>query len=329
MTYPKISIITPSFNQGAFIEETILSVLDQDYPNLEYIIIDGGSVDKSVEVIKKYEGRITHWVSEKDSGQSEAINKGLKLSTGEIVSWLCSDDLYLPEALHKVAKIFNEKKNSVMLHGKAVLFDSSGKQEIKGAEMTDIQLRYYSVIPFPQPSSFFRRRLIDEKGFLREDLHFAMDFDLLIRAALSYEITPVDELLSKYRLHEGSKTISQIRHFEAEWVNVFSKFIRSVEWGVDYIEDLRACELYSDGNDVYLHEHKFSQQDIKLIVLYFLDFMSHLSYQFLETKKASMRLSLIRSMDKIFFSTRKLEKISIRAKYYPSAFIKLFRKFTR
>lgn len=329
MTYPKISIITPSFNQGAFIEETILSVLNQDYPNLEYIIIDGGSVDQTVDVIKKYESKITYWVSEKDSGQSEAINKGLKLSTGEIVSWLCSDDLYLPESLHKVSKIFSENKNSVMLHGKTILFDSKGKRAIKGAEMKDIHLRYYSVIPFPQPSSFFRKRLIDEKGYLREDLHFAMDFDLLIRAALSFEITPVDEVLSKYRLHEGSKTMSQIRYFEAEWVNVFSKFIRSVNWGGDYIEDLRACELYADGNDVYLHKHLFSQQDIKLIVLYFLDFMSHLSYQFLETKKASMRLSLIRSMDRIFFSTRDLEIISIRAKYYPATFIKLFRKITR
>ncbi len=329
MSLPKISIVTPSFNQGAFIEQTICSVLDQGYPDLEYFVIDGGSNDNSVEIIKKYESRITKWVSEKDSGQSEAINKGLKMANGEIVSWLCSDDLYMPGALHKVAAEFSENPDCVMIHGKSVIFDAHGKEEIKEAERKDLSLRYFSVIPFPQPSSFFRKKLIDEQGLLREDLHFAMDFDLLIRAALNYKVTPVDDLLSKYRLHEKSKTVMQIKNFETEWIKVFSKFIRSVGWGESYVKELEHCGLYSEGNDSYIHKHDFAEMEFRTIILYFLDLMSHLSYQFLETDNAKRRLSLIKSLDRKFYMERKLGKISFRATYYPAGFINLIRKITR
>src|SRR5687768_13083798 len=106
MNSPKISIITPSYNQGRFIEETILSVINQNYPNLEYIIIDGGSTDNTVEIIRKYEQHLAYWVSEKDGGQSEAINKGFKKATGDIVCWINSDDFFMPGALSKVADCF-------------------------------------------------------------------------------------------------------------------------------------------------------------------------------------------------------------------------------
>src|SRR5262245_38608843 len=143
MALPRITVITPSFNQGAFIESTIQSVLNQNYPNLEYFVIDGGSTDNSVDVIRKYESAITYWVSEKDSGQSEAINKGLKRAGGEIISWLCSDDLYVPEALQKVAALFQKHADSVMIHGKSVLFDERERETVKGAEEIDLHLRYF------------------------------------------------------------------------------------------------------------------------------------------------------------------------------------------
>ena len=139
----------------------------------------------------------------------------------------------------------------------------------------------------------------------------------------------MDALLSKYRLHDESKTVTQIRKFEHEWVLVFSKFLRSVKGGENYIEVLRTCELYIDGKDAYLHQHTFTTQDLRLILLYFLDFMSHLSYHFLEMNKASQRLSLIRSIDKDFFSSRNLNKIAIRAKYLPAPLVKLLRNITR
>ena len=324
---PKISIVTPSYNQGKYLEETISSVLAQEYPNLEYIIVDGGSGDNSVSIIKKYESQIHSWVSEKDSGQSEAINKGFKRASGEIISWLCSDDIYLPGTLHKVANHFTNHPGAIMIHGKSVLFDESGKGKVIGADPENLALRYFTVIPFPQPSSFFRKKLIDEQGLLREDLHFAMDYDLLVRAALGYQIIPVDDIFSKYRLHKDSKTTSQFKSFGKEWIKVFSKFIRSVNDSAGYISMLDAANLYVPGDDVYPHSRSFSAGEIKLIVLYFLDFMAHLHYQFLERSKTLEVTSLVRSMDESFYSRRNLGKISYRAKYFPSAMIRILRSF--
>lgn len=329
MQFPKISIITPSYNQGAYIEETILSVLEQDYPNLEYIVIDGGSTDHSTALIRKYESRLTYWVSEKDEGQSDAINKGLKHATGEIIGWLCSDDLYLPGALHKVAAAFEKNPDTVMIHGGSILFGDVKKEIIKAAENEDLWLRYFSVIPFPQPSSFFRKKLVDEQGVLNKDLHFAMDYDLLVRAALNFKITPVDDLLSKYRLHAESKTTVMLEKFAEEWIEVFSKFIRSVEQGVKYCDELKRCGLYLSGNDTYRHKIEFPDADVKKIVLYFLDFMAHLHYLFVRKKRTMEILSCIRSMDKTFYDKRNLGSISLRTKYFPGPLIKLIRKIKK
>ena len=127
MKKAKISIITPSFNQGKYLEQTILSVLDQKYPNLEYIIIDGGSNDNSVEIIKKYEHRLKYWVSEKDNGQANAINKGLSHCTGEIICWLNSDDYYLPDTLKKISNIIDINKKQILFGNCNHLFQNTGK----------------------------------------------------------------------------------------------------------------------------------------------------------------------------------------------------------
>jgi len=324
---PRISIITPSFNQGQFLEETINSVLSQEYPNLEYIVIDGGSTDNSVDVIKKYKSKINYWISEKDSGQSEAINKGFRRSTGEIISWLCSDDLYVPGTLHKVAAHFANHPDAVMIHGKSVLFDEKGKEMIKGAEGEDLDLRYFTIIPFPQPSSFFRKNVIDEQGLLREDLHFAMDYDLLVRAALGYKIIQVEDILSRYRLHENSKTTSQIKSFGKEWIKVFSKFIRSVKNSHSYISLLESSGLYINGTDTYSHNRAFSNAEIKLVVLYYLDFMAHLHYHFIERRRTREIIALLKSIDESFYMKRGLAGISFRAKYFPSFMIRVLRSF--
>lgn len=323
---PKLSIITPSYNQEQFLEETILSVLSQDYPNLEYIVVDGGSTDHSADIIRKYESRITYWVSEKDSGQSEAINKGLRVASGEIVSWLCSDDLYMPGTLHKVALIFQKNPDVIMIHGKSALFDEKGKESIKGADTTDLGLRYFSVIPFPQPSSFFRRKLVDEQGLLREDLHFAMDYDLLIRAAFDNRILRVDDLFSRYRLHKNSKTTSQLKSFAKEWVRVFSKFLRSVKNSEVYIQKLDECGLYVWEDDFYVHKRPFSAAEVKTIVLYFLDFMAHLHYHFVERSRTREISFLVREIDADFYRKRNLGNISNRAKYLPAPLIRMLRK---
>ena len=127
LNYPKISIVTPSFNQGEYLEETICSILGQNYPNLEYIIVDGGSTDNSVEIIKKYEHRLAWWCSEKDNGHGHALNKGLGKCTGDIMAWLNSDDKYFPWTLYTVAEIFNEYKYVMWIVGKNAWFDEKGR----------------------------------------------------------------------------------------------------------------------------------------------------------------------------------------------------------
>ena len=124
--YPKISIITPSYNQGQFLEQTILSILSQDYPNLEYIIMDGGSSDNSVEIIRKHEDNLTYWVSEPDKGQSDAINKGFQRATGDILTWLNSDDYYLPGTLHTVAEYFTQHPDVECIYGDLQVVASNG-----------------------------------------------------------------------------------------------------------------------------------------------------------------------------------------------------------
>jgi cellulose synthase/poly-beta-1,6-N-acetylglucosamine synthase-like glycosyltransferase len=154
----KISIIIPSFNQGQFIEATIVSVLGQSYKNFEIIIIDGGSADNTVEIIKKYESHIRYWISEKDKGQSDAINKGLKISSGHIVTWLNSDDYYESNALEIIANIFITEPNVDLVHGKSRLFGENVKSQIVGLKQDLLLQEYLAYMRFPQPSSFFKKK---------------------------------------------------------------------------------------------------------------------------------------------------------------------------
>ncbi len=210
--WPRISIVTPSYNQGKFIEETIRSVLLQGYPNLEYIIIDGGSTDNSVDIIRKYESWLTYWVSEKDRGQSHAINKGWRLCTGEWFNWLCSDDILTPGALEIIAREAAGHECDIIAGATESFGESAIKPFIPALHLSVTrQLQYWkpgkSHVPAVQPSTFFKRSLLREPDLVREDLHFAMANELWIRFQVEgYRRHNLNVTISRARCHPDQKT---------------------------------------------------------------------------------------------------------------------------
>jgi glycosyltransferase involved in cell wall biosynthesis len=206
---PKISIVTPSYNQGLFLEKTILSILDQGYPNLDYIIIDGGSSDASVEIIKKYECRLTYWASEPDSGQSNAINKGFARSTGVILGWLNSDDCLVPGSLESVARMYINNPKAGAYIGVGEFVDTKGRLLLR-KEPSEVSFEslydWLDTFHFMQPSCFFTREAWDYIGGLDESIHYAMDLDLWFKIAEHFSFERVDKLFSRSLVHASAKT---------------------------------------------------------------------------------------------------------------------------
>ena len=225
--WPKISIITPSFNQGEFIEETIRSVLLQGYPNLEYIIVDGGSTDQTVQIIKKYEPWISSWVSEPDHGQTHALNKGFQKATGEIVAWMNSDDYYAKGAFQCIAQVFVDHEKPLLLYGDCNEVNEDGvltkhySSPYEGVNSLVIQKGF-----IPQPASFFHKQLIEEVGYLDESLRYAMDCDLWIKIAQSHDVLHIKQTLANFRIHSASKTEMDLPKMLAEHEAVVRKY-----WG--------------------------------------------------------------------------------------------------
>jgi len=206
MPDPTVSIITPSYNQGQFIEKTIQSVLSQDYTKIEYMVVDGGSNDNTIEILRHY-GSQLKWISEKDRGQADAINKGINQTTGKILYWLNSDDLILPGAVSKAVTVFKSHSEIQLLYGKAHFTDPSGN--IIGSYPTEpFNFQRLAMFNFiSQPSVFFKRDAFDSVGGLNPRLNYALDYDLWIKIGKRFKTTYVPEYLSCYRLHESSKTV--------------------------------------------------------------------------------------------------------------------------
>ena len=222
-SWPSISIVTPSFNQGAYLEETIRSILLQAYPNLEYMVVDGGSTDDSVAIIKKYEPWLTHWVSERDRGQAHAINKGLARCTGEIFQWINSDDYLLAGALGKVAVALGDAD---AVAGIVVNFNEAGQQEsLVPGELTAVRIIFSeSSTRWHQPGLWLRRGGVTACGGIDESYHYSFDWDLTIRYLVRFaRINYLPEVLVHFRLHSQSKTVSVWERFMQERRQILQK----------------------------------------------------------------------------------------------------------
>lgn len=206
--YPKISVITPSFNQGEYLEETILSVLNQNYPNIEYIIIDGGSKDKSVEIIKKYDKYIYYWQSQPDKGQSNAINLGFKIATGDILCWLNSDDTFLPGALFQVAEIY--KKHKFEFYYSDIFLTNENNIKIKRVKSrkTNFEAQCYGFFAIPQQGSFWTKKVLDEVGYLNEENKTCMDGEFFIKILKNNNLRIFKDNypIANFRIHSLSLT---------------------------------------------------------------------------------------------------------------------------
>ncbi|MEN6529001.1 MAG: glycosyltransferase family 2 protein [Anaerolineaceae bacterium] len=207
---PLVSIVTPSFNQAKFLEETIRSVLDQDYPRIEYILIDGGSTDGSVEIIRKYAHRLAYWVSEKDRGQTDALNKGFAAANGSILAWLNSDDTYQPGAIRSAVDYLISHPRVGLVYGDLNFINERG--EIVGkfpAAQTDLARLRRGYVHIPQPAAFFRTDLWKKVGPLDPSFYFAMDYDLWVRLAGVSDLQYLPgQVWANFRLHSSGKTMA-------------------------------------------------------------------------------------------------------------------------
>ena len=265
--WPKISVVTPSYNQAAFLEETIRSVLLQGYPNLEYIVIDGGSTDGSVDIIEKYDPSIDQWVSESDRGQSHAINKGFERAYGNILAWLNSDDIYLPGALAHVAQCFAEHPGTDVLVGEAQKVREDGTvvytaspPELSFESFLHWQNGETGTHNFLQPACFFSREAWETCGPLREDLHYCMDVDLWLKMVQRLQFAATERRLAIAKAHDQAKTTGETERTTVE------VGLLMAEYGGENISRKMLMEMADELSEMRQKVHAITRHPIYKIV---------------------------------------------------------------
>lgn len=228
---PTISIVTPSFNQGAFIEEALLSVKEQNYPSVEHIVLDGASTDNTVDILRRYSEKPgwkhLYWNSERDAGQSDALNKGFRMATGNIVGWLNSDDRYRPGCFARVAQEFARHQNADVIYGDYTWMNEKGriKRVRREIDFNHFILSYHHVLYIATVSTFFGRRVFDQGNLLDPDLQYAMDFEFFLRLAdKGYHFYHVPSVLADFRWHPQSKSSAHSNRQKAEQNSVLPQY---------------------------------------------------------------------------------------------------------
>ncbi len=218
MTWPRITVVTPSYNQAAFVERTLASVLSQEYPDLEYLVLDGGSTDGSAEIIRRHADRLAWFRSERDGGQAAAIGEGFARSTGEVLCWINSDDTLAPGALSRVGRLFAERPDVDLITGGLRTVDAGDRRLFTSWAALDLRTLTYESAFVSQPSTFWRRAIYQKAGGIDASYRFAMDFDLFVRMLLEgARVLKVRQVLANYRVHPESKS-SNLQEISAEEV---------------------------------------------------------------------------------------------------------------
>jgi len=262
---PTVSIITPSFNQAAYIEATIQSVLAQNYPQTEYLVIDGGSTDGTLDILRRYSRSLT-WISEPDQGQAQAINKGFRQSTGQIVAWLNSDDIYLPNSLPYVAEFFKQHPDIDIVYGDYHLIDPSGRVLLRKQEIPfDFNVLLFGLNYISQPTTFFRRRVFDRAGYLDETLHFGLDWEYWLRlASHGGKFAHIPRCLAATRWHREAKTVAAPPEMFTE-----HQLIRDRYWNKHKFRSPRGHQLYAAWLNKF---YRLKRQILKIIIRRTIDF---------------------------------------------------------
>ncbi len=292
-------------------------------------MIDGGSSDNTLNVIETYRPHLHYFISEKDSGQSEAINKGLRQATGDIVTWLNSDDYYEPDTLEQVAQLFRNNPDAGFVHGKARLFGKNKKDIVVGTDRNLQIHEYLAYMRFPQPASFFRKEAMAAAGPLNEQLHYAMDFELVVKSLLSgFKPVRSSSVFAHYRLHENSKTNHDLRFIE-EWSRVVFRVLSSFAGGEKYAAQLKLLtSMEIMDSKIFDLKVRLNDDVLRALFLEHLHIRFHYQYRALQVKDAKQTAAYIRKNYPREFAEKGYGKYTTRLKILPTFVLALLRKFS-